>query len=72
MMKEFCSLTGAEEGGIGESWSKYMAAVFKYAPLETKKVVKLLLRQYLLEEDGSEGIHAYIHTYGTYVHTVHI
>ena len=40
MIKEFCSLSGAEEGGIGESWSKYMAAVFKYAPLETKKVVK--------------------------------
>ena len=71
MKKECCSFTGAEERGFGESWSKYKAAVFIYAPLETKKVVKLLLRQYLLEEDSSEGMHAYIHTYVRYLHTYH-
>ena len=71
MKKECCSFTEAEERGFGESWSKYKAAVFIYAPLETKKVVKLLLRQYLLEEDSSEGMHAYIHTYVRYLHTYH-
>ena len=55
MLKEFCSLTGAEEDAFVEAWCKYTNLSFKYAPLEAKKSVKILLAQYLLEEDSDEG-----------------
>ena len=55
MLNEFCILTGAEESLLEEMWRKYEGLVFKYAPLETKKSVKLLIKQYLSVENSDEG-----------------
>ncbi|CAI8031483.1 hypothetical protein GBAR_LOCUS17865 [Geodia barretti] len=41
MLNEFCSLTGAEECKFKENWGKYEKLVFKYAPLEQKKSLKI-------------------------------
>ena len=55
MLKEFCSLTGAEESTFKENWKKYEDLAFKYAPLEQKRSVKLLLSQYMAEEQDDAG-----------------
>ena len=38
-----------------EKWEKYEKLVFKYAPLEEKKLVKQLLQQYLSEKNETTG-----------------
>ena len=55
MLNEFCSLTGAEECKFKENWGKYEKLVFKYAPLEQKKSLKILLHQYHAEECDNDG-----------------
>ena len=48
-------MTGPEEGSFEEMWCKYEGLVFKYAPLETKKSVKRLMKQYLSVENSDKG-----------------
>ena len=55
MLNEFCLVTGPEEGSFEEMWCKYEGLVFKYAPLETKKSVKRLMKQYLSVENSDKG-----------------
>ena len=55
MLNEFCSLTGLEEGKFKDTWAKYEKLVIKYAPLEQKKTVKSLLRQYQSNECDNAG-----------------
>ena len=38
-----------------EKWEKYEKLVFKYAPLEEKRLVKHLLQQYLSEKNENTG-----------------
>ena len=45
-VKRVCSLTRAEENVFKDNWREYEDLVFKYAPLEQKKSVKILLGQY--------------------------
>ena len=52
MLNKFCLVTGAEEGSSEEMWCKYESLVFKYAPLETKKFLKRLTKQYLSVENS--------------------
>ena len=55
MLKEFCSMTGAEEDVIEKNWARCQDMIFKYAPLENKKTVKHLLASYSSKEGSSEG-----------------
>ena len=56
MLKEFCSLTGAEENVFKDNWREYEDLVFKYAPLEQKKSVKILLGQFAADERDDAGM----------------
>lgn len=56
MLNEFCVMTGADESAFGEKWKKYEGLVFKYGPLEQKKLVKCLLNQYMSEESDNAGV----------------
>lgn len=62
MLNEFCLSTGTEERVFEEKWSKSEGLLFKYAPHETKKSVKLLFRQYQSEEHTDEGMYSYMYT----------
>ena len=61
MLNEFCSLTGAEECKFKENWGKYEKLVFKYAPLEQKKSVKILLLGQC--DNAGRCIYTFVHTY---------
>ena len=56
MLSEFCSLTGASEDSITQRWTRCQERVLKYAPLEQKKVVKVLLHEMHATDGKCEGM----------------
>ena len=55
MIKEFCHLTSVTEEEIKDRWSQITKQLFKYVPMEEKKSVKNLLKQYNSIESNNEG-----------------
>ena len=56
MLNAFCMLTGANDEEFDQQWMKCQEQILKYAPLEKKKSVKTIMKNFSAIEDSDTGM----------------
>lgn len=56
MINAFCLITGANVEECDQQWMKCQEQILKYAPLEQKKSVKTIMKNFNAMEDSDAGM----------------